>query len=227
MASILLVEDDPDLRRLVARALAEGGHHVDSAATAMDGLRMATSDTFDLIVLDLGLPDLDGRDLLRMIRSVSAVPIIVATARGADDVVVSTLDAGADDYLVKPFSVQQLQARVRAVLRRQESGSGDGLLVVGDLTIDPAAREACIEGEPLDLSPKEFDLLRLLADRTGEVVSKREMLAEVWRQPYGGGDRTVDVHLSWLRKKLGESATEPRYLRTVHGVGVKLIDPHR
>ncbi len=227
MASILLVEDDPDLRRLVARALADGGHHVDSAANAMGGLKMATTDTFDLIVLDLGLPDLDGRDLLRMIRAVSEVPIIVATARGSDDVVVSTLDAGADDYIVKPFSVQQLQARVRAVLRRQESGSGSGVLVVGDLTLDAAAREARLGDELLDLAPKEFELLHLLAERSGEVVSKREMLAEVWRQPYGGGDRTVDVHLSWLRKKLGESASAPRYLITVHGVGVKLVDPLR
>ncbi len=227
MASILLVEDDPDLRRLVARALADGGHHVDSAANAMGGLKMATTDAFDLIVLDLGLPDLDGRDLLRMIRAVSQVPIIVATARGADDVVVSTLDAGADDYIVKPFSVQQLQARVRAVLRRQESGSANDALVVGDLTVDAAAREARLGDELLDLAPKEFELLRLLAERSGEVVSKREMLAEVWRQPYGGGDRTVDVHLSWLRKKLGESASAPRYLITVHGVGVKLVDPRR
>lgn len=227
MASILLVEDDPDLRRLVARALADGGHHVDSAANAMGGLKMATTDAFDLIVLDLGLPDLDGRDLLRMIRAVSRVPIIVATARGADDVVVSTLDAGADDYIVKPFSVQQLQARVRAVLRRQETGSAGNVLVVGDLTLDAAAREARLGDELLDLAPKEFELLRLLAERAGEVVSKREMLAEVWRQPYGGGDRTVDVHLSWLRKKLGESASEPRYLITVHGVGVKLVDPGR
>ena len=227
MASILLIEDDPDLRRLVAGALAKAGHHVDSEVSAMDGLRAATSDRFDLIILDLGLPDLDGADLLRMIRSVSAIPIIVATARGADDVVVSTLDAGADDYLVKPFSVQQLQARVRAVLRRRDSGAPQGALVVGDLSIEIASREVRLRGDLIDLSPKEFELLKLLAERSGEVVTKREMLAEVWRQPYGGGDRTVDVHLSWLRKKLGESASEPRYLRTVHGVGVKLVDPDR
>ncbi|MDH4117505.1 MAG: response regulator transcription factor, partial [Acidimicrobiia bacterium] len=134
-------------------------------------------------------------------------------------------DAGADDYLVKPFSVEQLQARVRAVLRRFGTAAGSDTLVVGELVIDTAARDVTLAGALLDLSPKEFDLLRLLAERKGEVVSKREMLAEVWRQPYGGGDRTVDVHLSWLRKKLGETATEPRYLRTVHGVGVKLVAP--
>jgi DNA-binding response OmpR family regulator len=225
MASVLLIEDDPDLRRLVAGALAAGGHHVESAATGSEALTRVPGGAYDLIVLDLGLPDIDGRDLLRMIRAISAVPVIVATARGADDMVVSTLDAGADDYIVKPFSVEQLQARVRAVLRRRESSTTSGVLVVGSLSIDVAAREVRLAGTPIELSPKEFDVLRLLAERQGEVVSKRELLAEVWRQPYGGGDRTVDVHLSWLRKKLGESAGDARYLKTVHGVGVKLVVP--
>jgi two-component system, OmpR family, KDP operon response regulator KdpE len=227
MASVLLIEDDADLRRLVADALSSGGHHVESAATAMEALQALPGGDFDLVVLDLGLPDLDGRDLLKMIRAVSPVPVIVATARGADEVVVSTLDAGADDYLVKPFSVEQLEARVRAVLRRFDQGGASDLLEVGGLSIRPGARVATVDGRELELTPKEFDLLRLLAERAGEVVSKREMLAEVWRQPYGGGDRTVDVHLSWLRKKLGESASAPRYLHTVHGVGVKLVTPGR
>lgn len=227
MASVLLIEDDVDLRRLVAEALSSVGHHVESAATAMDGLRALPAGGFDLVVLDLGLPDLDGRDLLKMIRAVSAVPVIVTTARGADDVVVSTLDAGADDYLVKPFSIEQLQARVRAVLRRLDAAPRGTAIEVGGLVIEPAAREASLDGRSLELTPKEFDLLRMLAERHGEVVTKREMLAEVWRQPYGGGDRTVDVHLSWLRKKLGESASRPRYLHTVHGVGVKLAAPDR
>lgn len=225
MTAVLLIEDDPDLRRLVADALARSGYHVESAATAMEGLESVPAGSFDVIVLDLGLPDLDGRDLLKMIRAVSDVPVIVTTARGADDVVVATLDAGADDYLVKPFSVDQLQARIRATLRRAATGPEGATVTAGGLSIDVPAREASLDGVALDLSPKEFDLLRLLIERKGEVVSKREMLAEVWRQPYGGGDRTVDVHLSWLRKKLGESANEPRYLRTVHGVGIKLVDP--
>lgn len=225
MARIVLVEDDVEIRRLVAGALAEQGHDVESAAGAMEGLELAVRSKPDLVLLDLGLPDLDGTELLRMIRAVSSVPVIVITARGADEVVVRTLDAGADDYLVKPFSIDQLQARIRATLRRAASDTHGSTLTVGDLVIDIPAREATLEGVALDLSPKEFDLLRLLLERNGEVVSKRDMLAEVWRQPYGGGDRTVDVHLSWLRKKLGESANEPRYLRTVHGVGIKLVDP--
>jgi DNA-binding response OmpR family regulator len=227
MALIVLIEDDADIRRLVADALAARGHDVESAGVALEGLQLAVKQAPDLVIMDLGLPDLDGSELLRMIRAVSQVPIIVITARGADDVVVRTLDSGADDYLVKPFSVAQLEARVRAVLRRGTSSDSEELLTVGELSIDPAAREARLAGSVLELSPKEFDLLRVLAERTGEVVSKRELMAEVWREPYGGADRTVDVHLSWLRNKLGETAQNPRYLRTVHGVGVKLVDPNR
>lgn len=227
MASVVLIEDDVDIRRLVADGLAANGHDVESSATALEGLELAVKGSPDLVVMDLGLPDIDGTELLRMIRAVSRVPVVVITARGADDVVVRTLDAGADDYLVKPFSVEQLEARVRAVLRRGSAEPDSSTVRVGDLTIDAAAREASLGGELLDLSPKEFDLLRVLTERVGSVVSKRELMAEVWREPYGGSDRTIDVHLSWLRSKLGESASEPRYIQTVHGVGVKLVDPTR
>jgi DNA-binding response OmpR family regulator len=191
----------------------------------MDGLQAVVHGSPDLVILDLGLPDLDGAELLKMIRAVSDVPIIVATARGEDRDVVRTLDAGADDYLVKPFSVEQLEARVRAVLRRIGSDERPGPILVGDLVVDASAREARLDGDRLELSPKEFDMLYFLAERVGEVVSKRELLAEVWRQPYGGSEKTVDVHLSWLRKKLGETAAESRYLQTVFGVGVKLVVP--
>jgi DNA-binding response OmpR family regulator len=227
MARIVLIEDDYDIRGLVADALAAVGHDVESAALALEGLQLTVKGDPDLVVMDLGLPDIDGNELLRMIRAVSTVPIIVITARGADDVVVSTLDAGADDYLVKPFSVSQLEARVRAVLRRRSALGPDDVIEVGGLVIDSRSREVVLDGNPMDLSPKEFDLLRVLAERSGEVVTKRELMAEVWREPYGGSDRTVDVHLSWLRNKLGETAQQPRYLRTVHGVGVKLVDPDR
>jgi DNA-binding response OmpR family regulator len=225
VASIIIVEDDPHIRRLAAEALAAAGHHVETAGAALEGLKLVVAEKPDLVILDLGLPDLDGSELLRMLRSVSSVPVIVATAREGDQHVVGALDAGADDYLIKPYSVAQLEARVRAVLRRGEPVTAERVLELGELLIDPGSREAALNGQTLDLSPKEFDLLLLLAERSGEVVSKREMLAEVWRQPYGGGDRTIDVHLSTLRAKLGESARQPRYLHTVHGVGVKLVPP--
>ncbi len=169
--------------------------------------------------------DVDGREVLRMLRAVSDVPVLVATARDEEAEVVATLDAGADDYVVKPFSGHQLDARIRAVLRRARPGDEDDRVVVGPLVVDAGRRTAVLDGTSLDLSRKEFDLLHALASRAGRVVTKRQLLAEVWDQPWGGADKTVDVHLSWLRRKLGESAAEPRFLHTVRGVGVKLAAP--
>lgn len=225
VARVVLIEDDVEIRRLVAGALATAGHDVESSDRALAGLELVVKGSPDVVLMDLGLPDIDGTELLRMIRAVSSVPVIVITARSGDEAVVATLDAGADDHLVKPFSVSQLEARIRAVLRR---GSSEGLrteISVGGLVLEPAGRTAVLDGSVLDLSPKEFDLLRFLMENAGRVVSKRELLAEVWREPYGGADRTIDVHVSWLRKKLGETAQEPRYIQTVHGVGIKLVDP--
>jgi DNA-binding response OmpR family regulator len=225
MASVVIVEDEQRIRELMARVMADQGYHVETTSNAMDGLQAVVKSNPDLVILDMGLPDLDGSELLKMIRAVSQVPVIVATARSEDRDIIRTLDAGADDYLVKPFSIEQLEARVRAVLRRVGDDGRAGPIVVGGLIVDGSARVIRLDGEVLDLSPKEFDMLQFLAERAGEVVSKRELLAEVWRQPYGGSEKTVDVHLSWLRKKLGESAAESRYLQTVFGVGVKLVDP--
>ncbi|MDH2429591.1 response regulator transcription factor [Sphaerisporangium sp. TRM90804] len=229
MAQLLLIEDDAAVRSALMRALTERGHAMSSAGTGMAGLRMAVDERPDLVILDLGLPDVDGYEVIRMLRAVSAVPLIVATARDDEHEIARVLDAGADDYLVKPFGAVQLDARIRAVLRRQrdEDDAADAPLSVGALRVDPRGREASVDGRVLDLRPKEFDLLCYLAARPGEVVSKRELLSEVWQVPYGGGDKTVDVHVSWLRNKLGESAQEPRYLRVVRGVGIKIVDPER
>ncbi|MBB2912196.1 DNA-binding response OmpR family regulator [Streptosporangium becharense] len=225
MSNVLLIEDDAAIRTSLTRGLRDRGHAVSSAPTALDGLRLAVEERPDLVVLDLGLPDMDGLDLLRMIRAVSRVPVIVATARDGDTVMVRLLDEGADDYVVKPFSAAQLDARIRAVLRRAGESRADSSVTVGGLRIDPRTREATLDGAPLDLSPREFDLLHYLAARAGEVITKRELLTHVWQIPYGGADKTVDVHLSWLRRKLGETSQEPRYLQTVRGVGVRLAAP--
>jgi DNA-binding response OmpR family regulator len=227
VAFVLLVEDEPTIRTALVRALDERGHAVASAGTGMDGLRQAMAERPDLVVLDLGLPDVDGVELLRMLRAVSSVPVIVATAREQESEIVRVLDAGADDYLVKPFSAGQLDARIRAVLRRSTEDDSTAPVVVGGLQIDPRTREALLNGEKLTLTPREFELLHYLAARAGTVVSKRELLTEVWQLPYGGADKTVDVHLSWLRRKLSETAEHPRYLQVVRGVGVKLTAPER
>jgi two-component system KDP operon response regulator KdpE len=225
MSRILLIEDDAQIRSLVSAALSEAGHVVDTAATAMRGLELSVDEAPDLVVLDLGLPDLDGADLLRMLRSVSTVPVVVATARDDEAEVIRLLDLGADDYIVKPYRAAQLEARIRAVLRRGAAADEERRISVGGLEIDIAARTAALDGVALELNRKEFDLLACLASREGEVVTREELFAEVWRQPYGGADKTIDVHMSWLRRKLGESAAEPRYLHTVRGVGVKLVAP--
>jgi len=225
VARLLLIEDDPAIRATVLRALRERGHAVAAAPAAMAGLQAALAERPDLIVLDLGLPDLDGRELLRMLRAVSTVPVIVATARDEESSMVQLLDAGADDYVVKPYTAAQLDARIRAVLRRSPGAAESPRLTVGGLTIDPLARTVTLDDVAVELTPREFDLLHHLAAKAGQVVTKRELLTEVWQVPYGSTDKTVDVHLSWLRRKLGETAQEPRYLHTVRGVGVKLSEP--
>jgi DNA-binding response OmpR family regulator len=222
VAVLLIVEDDLRIRTALTRALTERGHAVASEPAGMPALQRIIDDPPDLVVLDLGLPDVDGIRLLRMLRPISAVPVIVATARDDDSATVAALDAGADDYVVKPFSADQLDARIRAVLRRSASPETT-LLEVGDLVVDVRARTAVLAGRSLDLRPREFDLLAYLAARPGEVVTRRTLLADVWQSPYGGADKTVDVHLSWLRRKLGETAAEPRMLLSVRGVGIKLV----
>ncbi len=225
MASVVIVEDDHQIRELAARALAGSGHVVWSEHTGMAGLQSVIDNSPDVVVLDLGLPDVDGSDVLRMIRGVSQVPVIIATARDDDVEIVRLLDAGADEYVVKPYSGAELEARVRAMLRRSAAVGPSNTLRVGGIAIELRSRTAEIDGEALVLNRKEFDLLAYLATRAGEVVSRQELYAEVWRQPYGGADKTIDVHVSWLRRKLGETAAEPRYLHTVRGVGVRLVDP--
>ena len=225
MATILLIEDDESIRSAINRALTERGHVVTTSNTGMSGLESAVDNAPDVVLLDLGLPDVDGLQVLAMLRAVSQVPVIIITARDDDADMVKALDGGADDYVVKPFGIEQVEARLRAVLRRSGSAVAEGPLVVGGLAIDSLTRQVSLDGLSVDLSRKEFDLLLALAQRAGEVVTKRELLADVWRQAYGGGDRTVDVHLSWLRRKLGETAADPRYLHSVRGVGVRLTAP--
>ncbi len=225
MASILIIEDDQRIREILAIRLSERGHDVETVGRAMEGVERAVSGGVDVVILDLGLPDLDGVEALRMIRAVSDVPIVVATARDEEKDIISVLDAGADDYVVKPFSADHLEARLRAVMRRSGADVEEQVLVVGGLEIDLDSHEARLDGELLELTARAFELLAYLAGRPGKLVSKRELLAEVWRQPYGGADKTVDVHVSWLRKALGESAAEPVYLHTKRGVGVRLVDP--
>ncbi|MEV8531554.1 response regulator transcription factor [Streptomyces sp. NPDC051211] len=226
MASVLVVEDDPVIRTALIEALGAHGHTVRTTAYGFEALREITEGAPDVVVLDLGLPDLGGLDVLRMARGVSRVPILVATARDDDAEIIRLLNSGADDYLVKPYSAGQLAARIAAVLRRSQAASGPvarrDVLRVADLTIDRTARTAHLAGAELVLTRREFDLLAYLAEHADQVLSRKRILTEVWRQPYLE-EPTIDVHLSALRRKLGERAARPRYLHTVRGIGIKLV----
>ena len=225
MARVLIVEDDPQVRSAMVADLTRRAHAVRTAGTALDGIREISQHPPEIIVLDLGLPDLDGQNALKMMRVVTETPVIVATARDEEAEIIRLLNAGADDYLVKPFSGEHLAARIAALLRRAGPASAATVIHAGGLRIDLGRREVLLDGMPLELSRREFDLLAYLAARPGVVVSRQELLTEVWRQSYGD-DQTIDVHVSWLRRKLGETAARPRYLRTVRGVGV-MLDPPR
>jgi DNA-binding response OmpR family regulator len=227
MPAVLLVEDDSIIRSALVKALTRAGHAVSSVGTAMEGLREVAQRRPDIVVLDLGLPDVDGAAALRMMRGDSDVPVIVATARSGEANVIRLLNAGADDYVIKPFSGEHLLARIAAVLRRRglTGPAPKQRLDIGPLSLDLAKRIVRVDGQPLDLTRKEFDLLAYLAARPDQVVSRQELIEEVWRQPYRGAEQTVDVHVSWLRRKLGESAAEPRLLRVVRGVGIMLVTP--
>lgn len=225
MTRILIVEDDESIRHALRRSLADRGHAVSVAATGMAGLEATLTEQPEVVLLDLGLPDVDGLTLIPMIRTAVQVPILVITAQDDDATVVRALDAGADDYVVKPFGSEQVEARIRAVLRRTAGDDAPDVHQAGGLRLDVGARTVSVDGAPVELSRKEFDMLAMLLRSKGQVVTRRQLLSEVWQQPYGGSDRTVDVHLSWLRRKLGESAAQPRYLHSVRGVGVRLVDP--
>jgi DNA-binding response OmpR family regulator len=227
MAVILLVEDDPIISAALHRSLSDAGHVVRTANRAAEALRTVTDDRPDLVILDLGLPDIDGADALRMMRSVSDVPVIVATARRSEGDIIRLLNDGADDYVTKPFSGGHILARIAAVLRRNRgpADAAAATITVGPLVIHPQRRQATLDGTDLKLTRREFDVLAYLAERAGRVVSRRELMTEVWQQAHIGEEQTIDVHISWLRRKLGETAAQPRFLHTVRGVGVMMVVP--
>ena len=226
MAVILLVEDDRIIAAALSRSLTDAGHLVRAAGTAAEALKMVNDDRPDLVILDLGLPDIDGADALRMMRSVSDVPVIVATARRGEGEIIKLLNLGADDYVTKPFSAGHILARVNAVLRRNRTPEQEYReITVGGLVIQPQKRQATLDGAPLRLTRREFDVLQYLAERAGRVVSRRELMTQVWHQAHIGEEQTIDVHISWLRRKLGETAAQPRFLVTVRGVGVMMVEP--
>jgi DNA-binding response OmpR family regulator len=225
-AHVLLVDDDALLRRSLAFNLEQAGYRVSTAASAEDALALAARDQPSLVLLDIGLPGMDGLDALRHFQARMDVPIIFLTARRRELDQVLGLELGADDYVTKPFELNVLMARIKAVLRRVERETiparDSSPLVVGDLAIDAAAHTASVGGRSLDLAPREFDLLHALALEAGRVVSTDELLTRVWGAEYAGESQVVYVHIRWLREKLEEDPSRPRRIITVRGIGYKL-----
>jgi DNA-binding response OmpR family regulator len=218
---ILLVEDDDGIARPLVAALQGSGYNVTRVSSGQQAL--ANADGVDAVVLDLGLPDLDGVEVCRRLRRrAPQARVLMLTARTTEADVVVGLDAGADDYVTKPFRLAELLARLRALLRRTDGGVMEpSVLVAQDVRVDPAARRAWRGDQELDLTAKEFDVLRLLVEHAGRVVTRKQLLRDVWETTWGGSSKTVDMHLSWLRRKLGDAASDPRYITTVRGVGFR------
>jgi two-component system response regulator RegX3 len=226
---VTVIEDEPSISDPLRSALEREGYQVGVAGSGADGLESVRRDEPDIVLLDLGLPDADGRDICRAIRSSSHVPIIMLTARGEETDRVVGLELGADDYLVKPFSMAELVARIRAVLRRAGAASdpppATTAIEVGDVRIDAATHVATLSGKPLDLPRREFDLLHLLMRHAGTVLDRSKLMDEVWGVDWFGSTKTLDVHVAGLRRRLGDDATEPRYIHTVRGVGFRFSAP--
>jgi len=223
---ILFVEDEPSIFEPFSKALAREGFEPVVATTVAKAIEIAERVDPDLVLLDLNLPDGDGRDVARALRRKGDTPIIMVTARGTETDRIVGLELGADDYVVKPFSGAEVIARIRAVLRRtQRRDEPLAPVRIGGLGLDPSARRAVLDGDELDLSRKEFDLLVALASRAGRVVTRDDLMSEVWDENWFGSTKTLDVHVGWLRRKLGDDPSNPRYLHTVRGVGFRFSAP--
>jgi len=225
---ILVVDDETSISEPFAQALRGAGFEPLLTATAAGALELVDSAAPDLVMLDLGLPDGDGRDVCRELRRRSDVPIVMLTARGTEMDKIVGLELGADDYVVKPFSAAEVISRIRAVLRRSASrGDAEPLepLRIGALEVDPAARTARLRGEEVDLSRKEFDLLVELMRHAGRVVKREDLMSRVWDENWFGSTKTLDVHVGWLRRKLGDDPGEPTFIETVRGVGFRFAVP--
>jgi two-component system, OmpR family, response regulator RegX3 len=225
--SVLLVEDEASIAEPFARALGREGFDAEVAPTAAAARAAFARRPPTIVLLDLTLPDGDGRELCREWRRQSSVPIIMLTARGTETDRVVGLELGADDYVVKPFSVPEVAARMRAVLRRAQAAppATAPVVTLGALQIDLSTRGATLDGRDLGLTRKEFDLLARLARDAGRVVSREDLMADVWDENWFGSTKTLDVHIGFVRRKLGDDAADPRYLRTVRGVGFLLASP--
>ncbi|CAN5642950.1 response regulator transcription factor [soil metagenome] len=226
--TVLVVDDEQSLREALAWSLEQDGHRVITAADGREALEKFRAEQPDLVLLDLMLPELSGMEVCRILRHESDVPILMLTARGSEIDKVVGLEVGADDYVTKPFSQRELQARVRALLRRREvaeTSPGDRPIDLGRVKVDLAGHRLLRDGRPLPVKPKAFELLQFLLKSPGQVFTRQQLLERVWGYDYAGETRTVDVHVHWLRAVIEEDPAQPALLETVRGVGYVLRLP--
>ncbi len=223
---IVIVEDEPEIRRFIETSLAAAGYRVEATKAGAEAIKIIKSHPPDVIVLDLGLPDMDGKALLRELRSWSRLPVIVLSARDQEAEKVEALEAGADDYLTKPFGLQELLARIKVALRHssRREQMQETAYTYGDLTIDLARRKAKLRDDELKLTPTEYDLLSLLAKKAGQVVTHSEMLREVWGRNSDENDHYLRIYIQRLRQKLGDNPLKPTYIFTEPGIGYRLVE---
>lgn len=226
-ARVLIVDDEPQIRKFIDISLRSQGYATLLAATGREGLTLLASKGADLVVLDLGLPDKDGKDVLEELRQWSRVPVIVLTVRSGEDEKVALLDAGANDYVTKPFGVEELMARIRAFLRTAARGAEDGPIYDdGVLRIDLVQREVSVHGQIVPLARKEFSLLSLLVQQPGRLVTQTQILREMWGPTHEEDAHYLRILVAKLRHKLGDDASAPRYIVTEPGVGLRFILKH-
>lgn len=221
-ATVLVIDDEVQMRRLLRRILEQEGYKVSLVENGIDALAHAGTDRPEVIILDLGLPDMGGLEVLKEIRSRSSVPILILSVREAEETIVSALDGGADDYLTKPFRTGELMARIRALLRHRTSGQEDQMFTSGDLTVDLSGRTVAVRGQPVKLTPTEFTLLSLMVRNAGKVLTHSYILREVWGPAYAEETQYLRVFVGQLRKKIERDPATPRMLLTESGVGYRL-----
>ena len=222
-ARILVVDDELQIRKLLRISLSAHGYEVEEARNGQEAVSMAAAGKPELVILDLGLPDMDGKEVVRRIREWSQVPIIVLSAREQEQEKVDALDAGADDYITKPFGVGELMARMRVSIRRSVHAEGEPVLRCGDLAVDAALRRVTVGGREVRLTPKEYDLLKELIQYAGKVLTHRHLLKTVWGDAYTDDSQYVRVYIGQLRRKIEEDPAQPRYIVSEPGVGYRLL----
>ena len=220
---VLVIDDEPQIRKLLKVSLGAHGYDVHESMSGMDSVVQSADIKPDLVILDLGLPDIDGKEVVRRLREWSDVPILILTARDQEKEKIDALDAGADDYITKPFSMGELLARMRVSVRRSAHVGEDPVIQCGDLSIDLAQRRVMVDAQEIKLTPTEYDIIKILAQNAGKVLTHRQLLKAVWGDTYSDDTHYIRVYIGQLRRKIEPNPTQPRYIVTESGVGYRLM----